>query len=354
MDKISIASLNVRGLQDQKKRQQIFSYVKSLRLDFAVLQETHSEADTVKLWKTEYRGELIASSLNSQSAGVAILIKRNLNVQIHQKIVDEQGRFIILDITAKEQRFTLAGLYGPNVDSPEFFNEVFENIEKIENVPLIVIGDFNLVLEENIDRKGSKERHIKAVQVVKRFIEKYELTDPWREQNPETKRYSWHRANPTYNASRIDFTLMDGSMSNLIDDIDYQYGHKTDHSLLRCDLELDMEKRGPGIWKLNNQLLEEKNYVERVNEIIEKAKNKKGVTPDIRWEWCQCEATLWSKGYSKTRAQQKNKRFNHIKEKVDRLEKENCQNQGASWLCLKEARATLEALITEKAQAAAF
>ena len=61
----------------------------------------------------------------------------------------------MLDITLNENRFTLACLYAPNQDNPDFFDKVIYEIESIPNDNRIVGGDYNLVINElGIDKKG--------------------------------------------------------------------------------------------------------------------------------------------------------------------------------------------------------
>ena len=42
-------------------------------------------------------------------------------IEIHRKISDSEGRYIVLDITIEQTRLTLANIYGPNNDNPDFF-----------------------------------------------------------------------------------------------------------------------------------------------------------------------------------------------------------------------------------------
>ena len=48
--------------------------------------------------KVEWGGELIFSSLASNSRGVAIFISNNLDYNIHDKKADDYGNWVTLDI----------------------------------------------------------------------------------------------------------------------------------------------------------------------------------------------------------------------------------------------------------------
>ena len=66
---------------------------------------------------------------------------------------------MILDLTLLECRLTLVNLYGPNVDNPEFFKEIIKILDKMPNLYRIIGGDFNLVLDNKMDKKGGNPVH---------------------------------------------------------------------------------------------------------------------------------------------------------------------------------------------------
>ena len=54
---LKIASLNVNGLNNIKKRKSIFNEFKTKKYDVIFLQETHSTNKTEKLWELEWGGQ---------------------------------------------------------------------------------------------------------------------------------------------------------------------------------------------------------------------------------------------------------------------------------------------------------
>ena len=66
----------------------------------------------------------ITSCNASNSRGVAILFNKT-SYTIHKKDIDESGNYVVLDLTVDDQRFTLASLYGPNTDDPNFLFTYF-------------------------------------------------------------------------------------------------------------------------------------------------------------------------------------------------------------------------------------
>ena len=54
-----------------------------------------------------------------------------------------------MEVQGKE--ITLVNLYGPNEDSPQFYENIVKKISEFENENVIICGDWNLILDENKD-----------------------------------------------------------------------------------------------------------------------------------------------------------------------------------------------------------
>ena len=111
----------------------IFDFLKNLKSDIYCLQETHFTDTEKHLIRNLWEGECLFSNYTSNSRGVAILFGKNFEYKIHEQITDNEGNFMIVDITAQNQRFTLVNIhvYGPKFDIPIFFFKIYSNILKI-------------------------------------------------------------------------------------------------------------------------------------------------------------------------------------------------------------------------------
>ena len=98
----------------------------------------------------------------------------------------------------------------------------------------------------------------------------YNLIDIWRSQHENLRRYTWHTKN-RLKRSRLDFFLISENLAQYVDKTDIISGYKSDHSLVEMYLDLSKSEftRGNGYWKMNNSFLYEKEYVEKVNKIID-------------------------------------------------------------------------------------
>ena len=65
---------------------------------------------------------------------------------------DESGNKLILEVIIEGKRLTLINIYGPNKDDPGFYEEITNNVKYSENL-IIIVGDFNMVLDPDVDCK---------------------------------------------------------------------------------------------------------------------------------------------------------------------------------------------------------
>ena len=92
MTSLRILSYNAQGLQGSEKRTDVFEYIKNKQYDIYCLQDTHfvneNESDIINEWDNS-KG--IISNFKSNSRGVAILFNNDIDLKIHQKIIDDGG-----------------------------------------------------------------------------------------------------------------------------------------------------------------------------------------------------------------------------------------------------------------------
>ena len=225
---LKIASLNVRGT----KRREVFNWLRTKDMSIYMLQEVHCCAVTSDLWASEWGYQALFSHCTSNKAGVGILFNNNFNFRVLKVFLDPNGRSIICDIEVNGKPITLANIYGPNDDDPNFFESFFEHLSDFQCEEIIIGGDFNLGLDIEKDKKGGLARtHKNALKVVQDFSENLDLVDIWRIFNPETKRYSWRRKHPDISC-RLDFFLVSESFMCDITHSDIVPGFKTDHSMI--------------------------------------------------------------------------------------------------------------------------
>ena len=183
---------------------------------------------------------------------------------------------------------TIATLYSPNDDDPNFYLNFFDHLNDFQCDEVIIGGDFNLVLDLDMDKKGGLAKtHTESVKTLKDFCAQVELLDAWRVLNPDTRRYTWRRKRPEIQC-RLDFFLITESLMCTVQSDNISTGYKTDHSLIEIKIALHSNIRGQGFWKLNTSLLTEIDYVNQIRTVIkdtkEEYKNDRSVNDAFMWE----------------------------------------------------------------------
>lgn len=266
-EKVSFASMNVQGLGDFKKRKDVFIFLREKKYNVYFIQDTHFTDKDAKLIRSQWGYECYFSNFNSQSRGVAILINNNFDYKFISKENDGNGNLLIVNCEICSKLFSLFCIYGPNRDSPTFYENIQNKLNNIDNY-VILGGDFNLVINPSIDYYNYKTiNNPKAREVVIQLMLENDLIDYWREQNLELKMYTWFKNNPVKKA-RLDFFLISNYLYTSVDDTAILPGYRTDHSLIVLTLDLIKFKKGNSYWKFNNSLLKDIQYVTEINELI--------------------------------------------------------------------------------------
>ena len=166
-----IGSINTRGLGDRCKIREIFNWLKCKKMSVYFIQEAHCIQENINDWRAEWGYQASFSCCSSNKAGVAILFNNNFSFQLLKAYTDPKGRFIICDLITNGKHITLANIYAPNEDDPNFFTSVFNQLLDFKCEEIIVSGDFNLVLDVDKDKKGGLARtHKKIAGSDKRFL----------------------------------------------------------------------------------------------------------------------------------------------------------------------------------------
>ena len=164
MTSIKIESINCRGIRNREKRVDIFNKAREQHIHILCLQETHITMEDLNTIKDDWSVTFHISGKETNSDGVLIALDDNFEYKCHNTISDTQGRYIILDMELiGVARFLLTNIYAPNEDDPSFFEKLFNKIENLDTKNLISVGDWNLVMDYEIDTLNYKKRNnIKA------------------------------------------------------------------------------------------------------------------------------------------------------------------------------------------------
>ena len=203
-------------------------------------------------WQEEWGNKIWFSHGESNRKGVAILLDGNLDYKINEEIIDEGGRYIILDLDINSTRTIVTNSYAPNEDCNEFFDGIISRIEKLGCDNVIWGGDHNLVLDTSLDKEGGLDQtHWKCRDSIKNYISGYNMCDVWRLQHTSDRVFTWH-SNPRTKIDKttgkrkleiiqcrldffiIPFKLLQSTVCNKITP-----GYHSDHALVTLSVQIN-------------------------------------------------------------------------------------------------------------------
>ena len=154
---------------------------------------------------------------------------------------------------------TLVNVYGPSsADKPDLFDRLSQEIEHMGNQLIIAGGDWNVLLNMNMDARNYKS--VNRPRAGRNIIEMMELVDVWREVYLEKRGYTWRKFNTT-KQGRLDYFLISEELLLEIHGIKIHASYRSDHSIVFLGLKTEDRKRSKQYWTFHNSLLKDNNYI---------------------------------------------------------------------------------------------
>ena len=188
--KLSVLTLNVRGLNNSIKRRKLFHWFENIKADIILLQETFCTSKTANIMKSNWKGAMFNSCTDSNhSRGVAVLFKENLDIKILDTHSSPDGRNLLVNFEFQNNIFSVVSVYAPNIETERihYFNMLEDWIKNsalgINN--LIIGGDFNCTLHccHNTVKSHVNDKSRKIMQKV---VNNLHCVDTWNVLNDET------------------------------------------------------------------------------------------------------------------------------------------------------------------------
>ena len=348
---IRICTFNVRGLGHTDKRRQIFEWLKLNKYDICLLQETHCEKLSYHKWEREWGGKCFFSGNSRNSRGVGILLNHNLSVEStnHNTIIE--GRLQSLNITIDEKDFFIINQYAPNDDKTDFLQTLDTLINENDDKSFIIGGDFNTVMDTNIDKKGgnlSKNKNTR--EKLNEIVSSNDLSDLWRFLNPGKRGFTWHSNHKPPIYCRLDFFLVSKDIATYVNECKISTGFKSDHSLVYFNININKIKRGPGYFKLNNSILFDKEYQRKVRSSINDTVHiNKDANPNTLWEVIKGNIRNETMSFTCMKRKKEKTEEEQLKNEIDALETQILENQNESLITkLKEKKNNLERIVQNR------
>ena len=242
------------------------------------------------MWKREWGGEMFFTPGSHHSQGLITLLSRNLDVTsiITQRIGE---RILSLSLSYNEHDITVLNVYGPNndKDKQEFLTELEKYLQHLhESKYVFVAGDFNMVLNNDIDVISGNPHDSKIVSRFNEFMCSTDMYDVWRLYNGNTREFTWSSSSAPWKARRLDYLLVNDSMFDKVAECDIIPVSNTDHRAVTMTMSIGKIKRGPGYWKFNQSLLKDQDYVKIITNKITNCKLALESFPaQVKWDYCK-------------------------------------------------------------------
>ena len=322
------------------------------------LQETHCSKDRENIWESEWGGKCVYSNGFSNSCGVATLFKKK---PIIEDIVrDTEGRKLHIKVKINDYSYGLSNIYAPNRDDPEFFDTSFKQLQELDCVHYVMGGDFNVVQNAKLDRNVNKIYHKNAHNVIENFKMSNDFVDIWRAHNPDKKTFTYMSSKDKVAWSRIDYFLISESLNTNCMDSSIEASVSTDHSLIAVNFATSLQPRGPGIWKFNNTLLQDNQFVQKLKELVKDCKRIYNyMNPTEFWELLKFEMKQCAREWSRAKMVHNKTNKSNVYVKLNELQDELTETQSDSdskelLHCITSLKSELNAYETLDAKRAAF
>jgi len=146
MGEVSVASVNVNGARDVKKRVMLFEMSKQKKIDIMFLQETHSDSKNATDWEREWDGISILSHNTPSSGGVAVLFSKNFKPISYDFEEIIKGRLLKVRALFENHVFVFICVYVPTsaVERMLFLNTLNLTLQNCNSEEFLFLGgDFN-------------------------------------------------------------------------------------------------------------------------------------------------------------------------------------------------------------------
>ena len=305
--------------------------MKDFKTNIYFLQETYSDLKDENIWKNEWGGEIFFSHGTNHSKGVCILINPAFHCQVDYCYSNNSGRIVLIMITFGSQKLTLCNIYAPTnqTNQLEFMQEINNCIiDKTELTNLIVGGDWNCTLSKKDKIGGTVWAPTNYRNLLVTTMDMFDLIDIQRVRYPKSRKFTYE-SKAIGMKSRIDFFLLAKNLTKSVKKTEIYPSIAPDHKAIYTSLSWSCETpRGPGLWKFNNTLLKDEEYVEWVRKTYSNTVRyyRQATSKGLLWELIKMEIRNATISYAKYKAKVSRDRAEDIKRQLEQLDDTICNN----------------------------
>ena len=298
----------------------------------AVFVETHHRdehdfPDLIREYESTHNVFHTPSPTDKTHCGVIVLIRKDLALVSHT--IQIPGRLLNVKFKSDDTVFNVSAYYGPLLreiqkkDLYDLLRHFYTLHNRKDNN--VLLGDFNFIDNDFDKGKGRDSHDRKIFHLWQDFKRKINVADPFREQFPTTRKYSFHS---NCGQSRIDRMYVNVEHLNNIKNIKYKYYPQANtHKLLTFTFSSPDEK-GHGFWKLNNSILNDPPFIKLITASINRSKELITGNPTDWWETLLINLRSHSLSYSIEKKRVERQLRKSWEDELDFLESIPCNSLG--------------------------
>ena len=235
-------------------------------LDFCFVQETMiSDDSTCRSLSSRWRGPSFWAPAVGRRGGVAVFCSERFRERILVWQKDTCGRVLSLLVRFDQVNLNLVNIYAPT--SPSERKAFFHSLHSyfFPNSRLVIGGDFNCY-NSALDKLGGVPLLDSTLSDLKTSCH---LRDAWRFKHPREKQFTCFSSDKLL-ASRLDSFLVNRRLCDQVAHCSISPCIFSDHDYVFLELDLtDALQSGLGVWKINNSLLDDKDFCLVISETID-------------------------------------------------------------------------------------
>ena len=304
---LKIISFNARGLRSHKKRRTLFHLFKKNKYDIICIQESHLLKNDSYLIQREWDSKFHLAEGSKNSKGLLTLFSKTL-VDVSISMVKENERCLISKISNDDMNFHIVNVYAPCLDAVkiQFLDNItkfVKDLQSLQNENLIILGDFNTVLNNKLDIISGEPHADFIVNRFKCFINELLVKDIWRYLHGNKKEFTWSRNRP-FIARRLDFIFTSDNLLPFCKESEIKEIGFSDHKAVYLNIDFSTFERGASFYKFNVSLLHDQKLVDEIVKEIDRIKNL-DMDPHLKWEYIKATIKDLGKMYGRVKSSEK-------------------------------------------------
>ena len=210
---------------------------------------------------------------------------------------------------------------------------MLKDFEDFHDKKVIFAGDFNLIFDKNLESAGGSpllKKH--SLSEIIKLNENFNLCDIWRVRNPHKKLFTFRQKHFTgIIQRRLDYIFVSNVLQESVKKTEILNALSSDHSPVFCSfVNNDIFARGSGVWKFNNSLLLNTEFVKKLKTHIKTVKSNlqenSSFSDHSKWEFLKYEIRKFSISFSKNLAKTERIIQTNLENRIKTLE-QNLENE---------------------------